>query len=350
MSLNFRPSPDRAMLDVSSELLGGGAAGDTNHRQLCSHASWNTALAAALAASAKPGLVALIGCRGAGKSVLLQVIGRELAAAGSVVRAWDPSDPGKAEECDVLLLDDADGLSDDLLRKLARGRRVCFAAGSPKLTARLDPRAGRLTIVEIEAMSPKDARAFVERQLSALARSPEMLTEAGLSALYREAGGAPGPMLDLAGLAVFLAQLEGAGQVGVGHVAAATRSSHDIETADELEADEPAVPAEAETPAAATVAPVLSPPTARRARIALPALALLFSVIVLRSTGMPASDAPGATMAKPKPALVSLEAVSRAEAAEPEPFEALFASPAASGTFVFPNQGVYGAQQFGAQR
>ncbi len=350
MSLNFRPSPDRAMLDVSSELLGGVTAGDTTHRQLCAHASWNTAVAAAMAASSKPGLVALIGCRGAGKSALLQVIGRELAVAGSVVCAWDPSDPGNAEECDVLLLDDADGLSDDLLRKLARGRRVCFAAGSPNLTQRLDPRAGRLTIVEIEVVSPKDARAFVERQLSALARSPEMLTEAGLGALYRDAGGAPGPMLDIAGLAVFLAQLEGASQVGVGHVAAATRSSHDIKTADEPEANESTGPAEFEMPAAEIVAPVLPPPVARRARIALPALSLLFSVIVLRSTGMPAPDLPGATMAKPKPALVSLEAVSRADAAEPEPFEALFASPAASGTFVFPNQGVYGAQQLGVQR
>ncbi len=148
------------MLDVSSELLGEVVTGDTTHRRLLSHASWNTALAAALAASAKPGLVALIGCRGAGKSVLLQVIGLELAAAGSVVRTWDA---GSAEDCDIVLLDDADEVSDELLRKLARGRRVCFAAGSPKLTQRLDPRAGRLTIVEIGAVSSKGARAFVER-------------------------------------------------------------------------------------------------------------------------------------------------------------------------------------------
>lgn len=342
--LNPRLSPGGDQSEYPSRLRGDASIADTADRRLASHGSWKSALVAALAASAQPGLIALIGPRGSGKSALLRVIGRELAAFGSITRAWCPDDASIVDDCDVLLIDDAECCPPSMLRRLARGRQICFAAGTQELSEQLDPRAGRLTIIEIEPVDLAHTRAFVEGHLRALGQAPDMVTEAGLLALHQDVGGAPGAMLDIAGLAVFLARLEGADQVGIGHIVAASRSSQEVGSSEQTH--RPATPAAIESPVpnAEVVTPVSPRERVALGRILLPVLVLVCSAITLQSAVLPVSVSREAAKLPVNPTLS--DAIELNEGA----LDPLFANPAVSGSFILASQGVPSKQQLGIHR
>ncbi len=342
--LNPRLLPDRGGVEASNGLIGDARTADTADRRLFLHGSWKSGLAAALAASAQPGLIALIGPRGSGKSALLRVIGRELTACGSITREWCPQGSGITDDCDVLLIDDAEGCPPSMLRKFARGRQICFAVGTQELSEQLDPRAGRLTVIEIEPVDLAHTRAFVESHFRALGQAPDMVTDAGLVALHQDVGGAPGAMLDIAGLAVFLARLEGSDQVGIGHIAAASRSSQDVGF--HGQSHEPAAPAavEQESPVIDVPAPVSPRGRPGLGRVLMPVLVLVCSAITLQSAILPVSLPTEA--AKLPNALTPSNAVALNEGA----LDPLFANPAASGSFIVASQGVASKQQLGVHR
>ena len=341
---NLRLLPGLDQLENPNGLRGDASIADTADRRLSSHGSWKSALAAAFAASAQPGLIALIGPRGSGKSALLRVIGRELAASGLITRAWCADDAAMVDECDVLLIDDAERCSQSMLRKLARGRPICFAAGTQELSEQLDPRVGRLTIIEIEPVDLAHARAFVEGHLRALGQAPDMVTDAGLIALHQDVGGAPGAMLDIAGLAVFLARLEGSDQVGIGHIVAASRSSQEVGSSEQTQKLAVPVAIENPVPNAEIVKSVSPHERVALRRILMPVLVLVCSAITLQSAVLPVSVSHEVAKLPVNPTLS--DAIELNQDA-PDP---LFANPAAGGSFNFVSQGVPPKQQLGTHR
>lgn len=217
------------------------------------HGPWCAARNGVLARlAAGPAHVALLGPAGSGKTLLLHTLVRALQDQGRAVRLGDrggmlPDLGGDA----VLAVDDADRLDAEALVRLAGRRAPCVLAGLPALAERLP---APFVAVGLSPLSPDEVARFVAVRLAAAGQRRDLLQPDAVLALARLSGGAPRQVNALAGAAVFLASLDGAGEVGPHHVeeAAALRDG-------DMPPPAPSAPAEDKAPEPAA-APRPAPP------------------------------------------------------------------------------------------
>ncbi len=186
--------------------------------QAVAHRAWQAALAEIEENFGKPGLIAVIGAPGSGKTLLLHAVAERVLAAGGVAALFQPMPVPGSRRPDVVLIDDAGRLTASMLRALAQQGRPMVVAGGQDLAERLQDAGVPAVLVTLGPLTPDDAAAFLEVQLAAAERSAELIQPAALMQLVQRSNGVPRNLQMLAGLSVFVARLADAPQVTPAHV------------------------------------------------------------------------------------------------------------------------------------
>lgn len=252
--------------------------------QIVAHRGWSTARNALLAAvHAGPGIVALLGPAGTGKTLLLHDVTRTLLADQPDVLLLDRGDAVLDVEAlqGVVLIDEADRLDADALAGLAnRPDLAVVLAALPAFADRLARLPGA-TIVPLGPIDEDEVPRFVAERLVQLGHAPDLLTLAAITALFERSGSIPRLLHTLLGLAVFAASLEGAERVTPEDVARAVKFRDGEEIAAEppaigLPVPEPApAPAPEPIPRVTPTPPVATAAAPRNRRWLIGALAVL---------------------------------------------------------------------------
>ncbi len=185
------------------------------------HPGWAAAWHAVLDALSRPGLIAVLGPSGAGKTLFLQALTRALRQAGWDALLLQHGAGEGAGNPQIVLIDQADRLPGAVLDVLARQARPCVLAGPPALLERFSELPAGLSIVTLGPLAPSDVGPFLAAQLAQSGQPADLLHPDAVAALARHAAGSARAVQTLAGLAVFLARLEDAPQVSAAHVAEA---------------------------------------------------------------------------------------------------------------------------------
>ena len=186
--------------------------------QAVAHRAWQAALAEIEENFGKPGLIAVIGAPGSGKTLLLHAVAERVLAAGGVAALFQPMPVPGSRRPDVVLIDDAGRLTASMLRALAQQGRPMVVAGGQDLAERLQDAGVPAVLVTLGPLASDDAVAFLEVQLAAAERSAELIQPAALMQLVQRSHGVPRNLQMLAGLSVFVARLADAPQVTPAHV------------------------------------------------------------------------------------------------------------------------------------
>ena len=167
------------------------------------HAKWLQARASALEALRRWESVILAGEAGTGKSLLLLELARTLERQG-----WSPRVAGE----DVLLVDAPDSVAPE------PGRAPLVVAGSAGAAAGSLRAPGPTTTVTLQNLSPEDVARFIVARFSASGRYADSVEPGAALALALQTGGRLREVNMLAGMAVFLADLECAPRILLRHV------------------------------------------------------------------------------------------------------------------------------------
>ena len=245
---------------------------------IVAHRGWRAAEADLLGTlRAGPGLVALLGLPGTGKSLLLRHVARALQADGMEVTSLSRGDAThdaelhSAELHGIVLIDEADRMAPGALAALcARDDVTAILAALPGFAGRLPDLPGIRTV----ALAPLDAgeaASFVAARLAQGGHPPDLVEPAAVAALLHRADGIPRVLHALLRLAIFAASLEGAPRVTPAHVAEAVsfRDGGDAPPPNPLPASLPALPAGSAargTNPVATPDAQPAPPAPRRGR------------------------------------------------------------------------------------
>ncbi len=186
------------------------------------HSEWVVAWERVSEALATPGVVALVGARGAGKTLFLQTFARELQYAGWDVELVQQGSIARSADPQIILVDEADRLPLPLLQSLAARGRPCVFAGLPALSAHLSELPVHVTTVALSPLPSQEVGSFLGEQLARSNQPHDLLQPDAVVALAHYSGGEPARLQLLAGLAVFMARLEDAPRVSAAHVKAAT--------------------------------------------------------------------------------------------------------------------------------
>ncbi len=186
------------------------------------HSEWVVAWERVSEALATPGVVALVGTRGAGKTLFLQTFARELQYAGWEVELVQQGSTARSADPQIILVDEADRLPKPLLQSLAARGRPCVFAGLPALSDHLSELPVHVTTVALSPLPPREVGSFLGEQLARSNQPQDLLQPDAVAALAHYSGGEPARLQLLAGLAVFMARLEDAPHVSAAHVKAAT--------------------------------------------------------------------------------------------------------------------------------
>lgn len=198
------------------------------------HPAWRTAHDTVLNALSTPGLVVLLGEEGTGKTLFLHVLARSLRQARRNVVLHRPGTNLGPLRPEILLVDDADRLSDQRLHTLAQHARHCVFAGQPALRRRLAQRRQRLTTVTLAPLAPRAAMLFLADILARSNLPADLLHPDAVAALLEATSGVPRRLETLTSLAAFMARLEDVPQVLPTHIAAAV----DVQSETALPEDE----------------------------------------------------------------------------------------------------------------
>lgn len=229
--------------------------------QAVAHPQWQAALRTVEHALRHPGIVAVVGLPGTGKTLLLHAVAQRLRAAGRVpalLRAGSPSD---VQAPDVILIDEADQLTPDMFDALVQYGRPVAMAGPPDLPHRLARLRASLTVVTLAPLRPDEAAMFLEAQLSAAGQPARLLHRDAVRMLIQRSRGVPRELQMLAGLSVFVARLTEADQVTAAHVEQAALVQHGTTPEDGAAGDDTADDTGAD---ALPRPPAPRPPTAAR--------------------------------------------------------------------------------------
>ena len=218
---------------------------------IVAHRGWLAAEADLLGAlRAGPGLVALLGSPGTGKSLLLRHVARALQADGMEITSLSRGDATHdaelhgAELHGIVLIDEADRMAPGALAALcARDDVTAILAALPGFAGRLPDLPGIRTV----ALAPLDAgeaAGFVAARLAQGGHPPDLVEPAAVAALLHRADGIPRVLHALLRLAIFAASLEGASRVTPAHVAEAVsfRDGGDAPPPSPLPTSLPALP------------------------------------------------------------------------------------------------------------
>jgi type II secretory pathway predicted ATPase ExeA len=237
--------------------------------QAVAHPAWQAALAGIKGSLSKPGLVAIIGAPGTGKTLLLHAVAERVLASGGVAALFQPAPVAGSRRPDVVLIDDAGRLTASMLKALAQQGRPVVVAGGPDLAVRLRGAGVPATVVTLGLLAPDDAVAFLKAQLAAAERPVDLIQPAALMQLVQRSQGVPRDLQMLAGLSVFVARLADAPQVTPAHVEQAALIQTGTEPGDDDpdgEEDGPALPVPAQPQSAkssAAKSPAAKPPVAK---------------------------------------------------------------------------------------
>lgn len=189
-------------------------------RPILEHRGWRAARTDLLhVLRAGPGLTALLGPPGTGKSMMLQEVARTLLADGVDVTALRRGDAvDELELQGIVLIDEADRLAPGALAVLAaRDDLSVVLATLPGFADRLPDLPGIKTVTLVP-LGPAEAAELVEARLAQGSHAPDLLTPAAITELFRRSGGIPRVLHTLTDLAIFAASLEDAPRVTPAHV------------------------------------------------------------------------------------------------------------------------------------
>ncbi|HXJ03105.1 MAG TPA: hypothetical protein VNH44_17935 [Micropepsaceae bacterium] len=195
-------------------------------------------------------IVVVAGSAGTGKSLLADMAERAFSDMGLTVRQIHRGDlmVSGSERYDVLLVDEADSITDLILQTLQPGGNrpatttilLCLPSSVRRLGSAADS-----VVVELTRLTQSDTRAYL-LQRAANWGVRELLAPDAVDLLVDASRGLPRTLWSIASLAYFSAAYDGSSQIGRQHVAGALASQmtiHKIEhgTAPAGLADNPAV-------------------------------------------------------------------------------------------------------------
>jgi type II secretory pathway predicted ATPase ExeA len=183
------------------------------------HDGWRQARNSVLKALAEGRLAVLVGESGAGKTLLLREMERTLDTAGVVVRRDGPDSAAELIAPDIVrLVDDADGLDDATLFRLALLGRATVLAVLPHSVDRMTNLPGRVAPMPLAPLSPAEVDNFVAAALAAAGRPADLFGADAVAALATFSDGLPGRLNVLGRASLLQAQLEGVPHVQPEHV------------------------------------------------------------------------------------------------------------------------------------
>ena len=199
------------------------------------HPAWERALQACLASLAEGERIVLCGVPGTGKTLLLLTLRRHLRAEGRPVALLRYGAPiAEAGRGEILLVDEADRLSDEQLRQLCLSAAPLLLAGLPELRERVRRCVGLVGGVALEPLLATDVPRLLALRLSRSRRTNIRFAPDAERALMRHSGGLFRLVVILAGAALFVAEMHGASVVTAADVREAA-SMREV-TAEEAEA------------------------------------------------------------------------------------------------------------------
>ena len=170
-------------------------------------------------------IVVLVGRAGTGKTVLMNMAASAWNNMGLTVRQVDRGDLVRIapdQRSDLLLIDDANSISDSLLHALvsAGGNHAATTmvfSCLPGSVGRFTFSAGRAAVVDLLPLARSDARHYLLEQATRAGRPDPFMPEA-LELVVEGSGGAPRLLQSIASLAYFSAAFDGASRIGAKHV------------------------------------------------------------------------------------------------------------------------------------
>jgi len=187
--------------------------------RLVPHRAWAAAQAEVLRLAEQPGIIALLGAAGVGKTVLLNALAAQFRAQGQAPLQVACGDLLATPLPPLLLVDEADRIDETMLASLLREDGVAVLAALPSFAARLAGLPHR--VVQLGGLLEEEVPAYVAARLAALHLPADRMAATALADLAEGSAGVPRRLNVLIGSSLFMAELEGAPQVRPEHVRAA---------------------------------------------------------------------------------------------------------------------------------
>lgn len=178
------------------------------------HPAWQRAHAECLASLAEDGRAVLCGVPGTGKTMLLHDLCATLRVQGRRVALLQHGETAfEAAPGEVLLIDEADRLSSEQIRRLCALPNPLVLAGLPGLCDRLGANVGLMGSITLDFLSASDIARLVAARLAASGRPNTSFGPDAVAALARHSAGLFRLVIILAGAALFFAEMRGADAV-----------------------------------------------------------------------------------------------------------------------------------------
>src|SRR6266567_1429939 len=194
-------------------------------------------------------VVVVCGNAGAGKTLLMNMIARSCTEMGLCARQIDRGDLmhlAFGQYADVLLIDEADSISDSTLHALTSAGAnnstttmifLCLPSNVRRFTAS----GGRAVIIELAPLMHSDARNYLLERATSAGR-PDLFDADALDLLIDGARGSPRVLRSIASLSFFAAAVDGSARIARRHVADALASQIHCETPKSDQAPIPSAP------------------------------------------------------------------------------------------------------------
>lgn len=213
----------------------------------------------------RPGIIALLGAAGVGKTTLLGALAAQFRAQGQAPQLVACGDLLTTPLPPILLVDEADRIEEAMLAALAREDGVAVLAALPGFATRLAGLPHRL--VHLGGLLEEEVPAYVAARLATLRLPSDRIAATALAELAEASAGVPRRLNVMIGSSLFMAEMDGATQVSPVHVRAAAEM-HVLP----LPEAAPAAPGQAlvlppATVPAADAEPAAPPPEAPRRRL-----------------------------------------------------------------------------------
>lgn len=176
-------------------------------------------------------VIVVAGKAGTGKTLLTDMTARSCSEMGLSVRRVDRGDQMDlvpCAKCDVLLVDQADSISDIVLQNLLTADGGIVAATMvfmclPGSVGRFGVAETAPVTIELTPLTPSDARTYLKERGTSIGR-PDLFTPEALDLVIEGSRGLPRLLRSIGHLAYFAAASEGASQIGRQHISGALDS------------------------------------------------------------------------------------------------------------------------------